>query len=102
MVVGSFKELLNLIILYQMMYITDWSKYCLGCMNNYHFIQNIQITSVGRGDSSHHATRGGSSHSPLRGEKTDNQKTVITIRKGRILLVNDQGLSQIAFFHNRG
>ena len=31
MVVGSFKELLNLIILYQMMYITDWSKYSLGC-----------------------------------------------------------------------
>ena len=30
MVVGSFKELLNLIILYQMMYITDWSKYSLG------------------------------------------------------------------------
>ena len=27
MVVGSFKELLNLIILYQMMYITDWSIY---------------------------------------------------------------------------
>ena len=27
MVVGSFKELLNLIIFYQMMYITDWSKY---------------------------------------------------------------------------
>ena len=35
MVVGSFKEVLNLIILYQMMYITDWSKYSLGCMNNY-------------------------------------------------------------------
>ena len=30
MVVGRFKELLNLIILYQMMYITDWSKYSLG------------------------------------------------------------------------
>ena len=38
--VGSIKELLNLIILYQMMYITDWSKYSLGCMNNYYFIQN--------------------------------------------------------------
>ena len=43
MVVGSFKELFNLIILYQMMYITDWSKYSLGCMNNYYFIQNIKI-----------------------------------------------------------
>ena len=29
MVVGSFKEVLNLIILYQMMYITDWSKYMI-------------------------------------------------------------------------
>ena len=45
MVVGSFKELLNLIILYQMMYITDWSKYILGCMNNYHFVENIKITT---------------------------------------------------------
>ena len=50
MVVGSFKELLNLIILYQMMYITDWSKYSLGprvheAMNNYYFIQNIKITT---------------------------------------------------------
>ena len=45
MVVGSFKELLNLIILYQMTYITDWSKYSLGCMNNYYFIQNIKITT---------------------------------------------------------
>ena len=46
MLVGSFKELLNLIILYQMMYITDWSKYSLGCMNNYYyFIQNIKITT---------------------------------------------------------
>ena len=47
MVVGSFafKELLNLIILYQMMYITDWSKYSLGCMNNYYFNQNIKITT---------------------------------------------------------
>ena len=44
MVVGSFKELLNLIVLYQMMYITDWSNYNLGCMNNYYFIQNIKIT----------------------------------------------------------
>ena len=40
MVVGSFKQLalklraLNLIILYQMMYITDWNEYILGCMNN--------------------------------------------------------------------
>ena len=42
MVVGSFKELLNLIILYQMMYITDWTKYILGCMNNYYFVQNIK------------------------------------------------------------
>ena len=33
MVVGSFKEILNLIILYQMMYITDWSKYILGCQS---------------------------------------------------------------------
>ena len=49
MVVGSFKELLNLIILYQMMYITDWSKYSLiGCMNNYYFIQNIKITTFFR------------------------------------------------------
>ena len=48
MVVGSFKELLNLIILYQMMYITDWSKYSLGCMNNYYFIQNIKITTLFR------------------------------------------------------
>ena len=50
MVVGSFKELLNLIILYQMMYITDWSKYILGCncMNNYYFIQNIKITTFFR------------------------------------------------------
>ena len=47
-VVGSFKELLNLIILYQMMYITDWSKYSLGCMNNYYFIQNIKITTFFR------------------------------------------------------
>ena len=38
MVVGSFKELLNIIILYQMMYITDWIKYSLWCMNNYNFI----------------------------------------------------------------
>ena len=45
MVVGSFKELLNLIILYQMMYITDKRKYSLGCMNNYYFIQNIKITT---------------------------------------------------------
>ena len=48
MVVGSFKEFLNLIILYQMMYITDWSKYSLGCMNNYYFIQNIKITTFFR------------------------------------------------------
>ena len=48
MVVGSFKELLNLIILYQMMYITDWSKYSLGCMNNHYFIQNIIITTFFR------------------------------------------------------
>ena len=48
MVVGSFKELLNLIILHQMMYITDWSKYSLGCMNNYYFIQNIEITAFFR------------------------------------------------------
>ena len=48
MVVGSFKELLNLIILYQMMYITDWSKYSLECMNNYYFIQNIKITTFFR------------------------------------------------------
>ena len=50
MVVGSFKEVLNLIILYQMMYITDWSKYSLGCMNNniYYFIQNIKITTFFR------------------------------------------------------
>ena len=47
MVVGSFKELLNLIILYQMMYITDWSKYILGCMNNYYFIQNTKLHSLG-------------------------------------------------------
>ena len=44
MVVGSFKELLNLIILNRMMYITDWSKYIPGCMNNYYFVQNIKIT----------------------------------------------------------
>ena len=48
MVVGSFKELLNLIILYQMMYITDWSKYSLGCMNNYYSIQNIKLTTFFR------------------------------------------------------
>ena len=30
------------------------------------------------------------------GKKPENQKTVITIRKGRLLLVNDQGFSQIA------
>ena len=48
MVVGSFKELLNLIILYQMMYITDWSKYILGCMMNYYFAQNIKITTFFR------------------------------------------------------
>ena len=51
MVVGSFKEILNLIILYQnnqMMYNTDWSKYILGCMNNYYFIQNIKITTFFR------------------------------------------------------
>ena len=51
MVVGRFKELLNLIILYQMMYITDWSKiskYSLECMNNYYFIQNIKITTFFR------------------------------------------------------
>ena len=48
MVVGSFKEFLNFIILYQMMYITDWSKYSLGCMNNYYFIQNIKITTFFR------------------------------------------------------
>ena len=44
MVVGSFNELLNLIIIYQMMYITDWNKYSLRCMNNYYFIQNFKIT----------------------------------------------------------
>ena len=48
MVVGSFKEILNLIILYQMMYITDWSKYILGCINNYYFVQNIKITTLFR------------------------------------------------------
>ena len=48
MVVESFKELLNLIILYQMMNITDWSKYSLGCMNNYYFIQNNKITTFFR------------------------------------------------------
>ena len=48
MVVGSFKELLNLIILYLMMYITDWNKYSLGSMNNYYFIQNIKITTFFR------------------------------------------------------
>ena len=45
MVVGSLKELLNLIILNRMMYITDWSKYILGCMNNYYFVQNFKITT---------------------------------------------------------
>ena len=30
------------------------------------------------------------------GKKPENQKNVITIRKGRLLLVNDQGFSQIA------
>ena len=38
------------------------------------------------------------------GKKTENQKTVITIRKGRLLLINDQGFSQMAlmsvFFQN--
>ena len=50
MVVGSFKEFLNLIILYQNydVHITDWSKYSLGCMNNYYFIQNIKITTFFR------------------------------------------------------
>ena len=48
MVVGSFKELLNLIIPYQIMYITDWSKYSLRCMNNYYFIQNIKIKTFFR------------------------------------------------------
>ena len=48
MVVGSFKELLNLIILNRMMYITYWSKYILGCMNNYYFVQNIKITTFFR------------------------------------------------------
>ena len=55
------------------------------------------LYSVGRGDSSHHATWGDSSHSPFRGKKKpENQETVITIRKGRLLLVNDQGFIQIA------
>ena len=62
------------------------------------------LCSVGRGDSwhlvtrddsLHLVTRDDSSHSPFRGEKPENQKTVITIRKGRLLLVNDQGFSQI-------
>ena len=57
---------------------------------------NFLCSTVGLGDSSHHATRGDSSLSPFRGEKPENQKTVITIRKGRLLLVNDQGFSQIA------
>ena len=36
-------------------------------------------------------------HTPLfEGKKPENQKTIITIRKGRLLLVNDQGFSQIA------
>ena len=48
MVVGSFKELLNFIILYEMMDITDWIKYNLGCMNNYLFIQNIKMTTFFR------------------------------------------------------
>ena len=33
---------------------------------------------------------------PFEGKKPENQKTIISIRKGRLLLVNDQGFSQIA------
>ena len=43
----------------------------------------LTVHSVGRGDSSHHATRGDSSlpRTPLfEGKKPENQKTVITIR----------------------
>ena len=32
----------------------------------------------------------------FKGKKPENKKNVITIRKGRLLLVNDQGFSQIA------
>ena len=30
------------------MYITDWSKYSLGCMNSYYFIQSIKMTTLFR------------------------------------------------------
>ena len=30
------------------MYITDWSKYSLGCMYNYYFIQSIKMTTLFR------------------------------------------------------
>ena len=53
-----------------------------------------QLASVGRGDSSHLVV---TPRTPLfEGKKPENQKNDITIRNGRLLLVNDQGFSQIA------
>ena len=49
------------------------------------------------------ASVGVTPRTPLfKGKKPENQKTVIIIRKGWLLLVNDQGFSQIAqaFFQN--
>ena len=45
----------------------------------------------------HNTQLGVTPRTPLfKGKKAENQKNVITIRKGRLLLVNDQGFSQIA------
>ena len=57
------------------------------------YISANKYSSVGRGDSSHLVV---TPRTPLfEGKIPENQKTKISIRKGRLLLVNDQGFSQI-------